>query len=537
MASVDPPHGPRPAREDRPALWRPRALAILIPAVLAAIAALVALQLRSDWRQLLEEVSVNSTTITRILAEHADRLLESADLVRLQTEAIVDADANALTDPSFETHLQLSRFVEAIPHVASIWVGDATGDAVLTSRQFPAPPLNAADRDYFTSIRDDPDHLFIGSLPDNRYADQVLIITSRRLPDDDGAFRGFVQVSIEPYFVQAVFRRVQLAHQASLWWLAPDGRPLLREPHISVDRLDELLPDGVDVAGQSAGSFTARSKIDGSDRLFHFARSSKYGNVILLGIERQALTAIWWQRASPTLALGALLLGAVGTILAFIWREQTRTRAYARELEGAVAARTRDLQDSMTQKELILQEMRHRVGNAYTTIQALSQQMLRSSDDLAAFRETFPRRLRSLARTQTMLVAAENRGAELEDLVWLELEPYRDRGDPGMAVSGPPVALDARRASAAGLILHELVTNAVKHGALSVPDGRLEVRWRTDGPRLVLDWKERAGPPLPQSRPDGFGSGMMQRAAALCDGSIELRYPPEGLEARFVLPL
>jgi two-component sensor histidine kinase len=511
----------------------PMLVSLLLP---LAIIVLIVLQLRAEWRRLLDEVEINTQTMTHILAEHTDRLLGSADLVRLQTEALVGHENLEATD--FGAYLQLRRIVETVPHVVSIWVGDADGTAVLTSREFPAPALDAADRDYFTVVRDDPEALYVGNLPDNRYADQVLINTSRRMSDALGGFRGFVQVALAPDWIEGVFRRVWLVNQASLWWLGPDGRPLMREPYVPLDRLEALLPEGMEaIEGADGGSFRGRSRIDGSDQLYFFTRSAEYGNVILIGIDRAALVAMWWQRALPTLALGTLLVTAVVVILGFVWRAQSRTRSYARELEGAVAARTRDLEEAMAQKDLILQEMRHRVGNAYATIQSLSQQMLRSSDDLESFRATFPGRLRALAATQTMLVEAEDRRASVEDLVWIELGPYRPRGSPGTEVSGPAVTLDARRAVAAGLVLHELVTNAVKHGALSVPEGGVKVRWRLDRGRLILHWKEHGGPRVAGAREEGFGSGMLRRATALIEGTIEVRHPPDGVEAELVLPL
>lgn len=510
--------------------------AILLP---LAIVLLLVVQARTDWRQLLHEVQVSSATLAHVLAEHADRLLENADLVRVQTVNTIDPDA--LHTVGFAEHIQIRRFAAASPHVVSIWVGDRDGRAVVTSREFPTPALDASDRPYFTTVRDRPDHLYVGALDDNRYADEVLIATSRRLTDSEGGFAGFVQVALSPHTMRTLLRRAQLPFQASFWWLGPDGQPLMRDPPLDVDSLDAYSPDiGALVRVNPSGSVMGISAHTGERRLLVFSQAPEFGSTIVIGIAADELGAVWWTRIMPTLLLGATLIAALLVILLLIRREQERTRSEARLLEREVAARTRDLRAAVEERQILLDELRHRVGNAYATIQALAQQMLRAADNLDSFRESFPGRLSALAATQGLLIANDERRAPLETIIWSELAPYRDRDDPRLVVEGPPVTLPGQRATAAGLVLHELTTNAVKYGALSVPEGRIEIRWRIDGEgRLRLTWTERGGPPVEPPREDGggFGSRMLDRTARLNGGSIRVEYKPQGVEAELILPL
>lgn len=112
-----------------------------------------------------------------------------------------------------------------------------------------------------------------------------------------------------------------------------------------------------------------------------------------------------------------------------------------------------------------------------------------------------------------------------------------------MALDGLPVRLAADAVEMLNLAFHELATNAAKHGALSAPEGRVEVSWalrRTDtGAQLVeIDWRERGGPPVTPPRRRGFGSrllehGLMQKFG----GTVRLDFPPAGLECHICLPV
>lgn len=109
-------------------------------------------------------------------------------------------------------------------------------------------------------------------------------------------------------------------------------------------------------------------------------------------------------------------------------------------------------------------------------------------------------------------------------------------------VSGPEVRLKPSAALALSMALHELGTNAVKYGALSVPHGHVEIRWRLDGEgadrRLTLHWREQGGPPVRMPERKGFGSRLIEQAlAAELDGDVHVSYKVSGLECEMVAPL
>ena len=322
----------------RPTTARPplRSSALyLVPgiAVILALAAAVALFARAEGQRLVDEMAATSFALTSVLADHSDRLFESADLIRLQVQDIVGVDDPIVADRA--RHTQLARLVEAVPHVTSIWVGDAEGTAVLTSREYPTPTLSAADRRYFTAVRDKPDALFTGTLSDNRYVDEVLINTSRRLSRADGSFRGFIQVAINPINLRRTFAHVQLPYQTALWLFNADGEPLLREPYLPSDALPTSVPRGVDIASLSGtGMFSAVSGVDGTERRFFYTQAPEYGAYVLIVLHEDELRALWRERALPIVGIGGLLVVALAAILAFVHRERTSG------LRWAVAGRT-----------------------------------------------------------------------------------------------------------------------------------------------------------------------------------------------------
>lgn len=507
--------------------------------VILALALLVALMVRAEWQRLQAEVEATSTTLAAVLAENADRLLETADLVRRQVAEIVgDNDRASL---GIEHHRQLVRLVASAPPLVSIWVGDAAGRATLTSREWPTPSLSAADRAYFTTVRDDPQTFFVGTLTDNRWADEVLINTSRALVTEDGTFRGFVQISLSPTHLRRTFSQVRLPYQAALWLVGPERTPLMREPYISLDTMAAVLPpDFVIATAGERGHFDSVSLIDGSERRFFYTQSPQYGAYVLVGVQRSELTAEWLRRMLPIAVFGALLVVALAAVLAVLDRVRKSDLRQARALEAEVAARTAELVEVGRERELVLRELRHRVRNAFTVILALTRQTLQTATDLENVKRELPERLSALAGSQVLLVESEDRrSAALHEVIWTELEAHRDAAGLRITVEGPPIRLPEQRVTALAMVLHELATNALKYGALSVPEGRLAVTWTPadDERRLRLEWRESNGPPVVEATRRGFGSVVLEQSVRLLKGELQLDHDPAGVRAVLTVQL
>lgn len=189
---------------------------------------------------------------------------------------------------------------------------------------------------------------------------------------------------------------------------------------------------------------------------------------------------------------------------------------------------------SEQRRELITQELKHRIGNLLAVVQAMARHTFRNAD--APSLEDFNARLIALAGAQKLLIDSETQPALMMDVVTATLAPHCADGDRAQ-ISGPRVALDGRRAHALTLALHELATNAVKYGALSLDAGWVEVAWTQEDGSLSLSWSEHGGPPVSAPTRRGFGSTLISRNLSLAfGGKVELDFRIDGLVCRLLAP-
>lgn len=193
------------------------------------------------------------------------------------------------------------------------------------------------------------------------------------------------------------------------------------------------------------------------------------------------------------------------------------------------------------QRELLLSELSHRVKNTLAVVQACAEQTGRRASTVPVFLEAFRGRLFALAAAQTLLTQSGWQGANLPDLARATLLPHlgpedRVRMEIENLPLEPPVALTL------ALVFHELATNAVKYGALSVPGGRVALTGHAmpvdGGGGLRVEWREMGGPPVRAPEERGFGLRMIVEATEYQHaGRVELDWREEGLICRLGLPL
>jgi two-component system CheB/CheR fusion protein len=189
----------------------------------------------------------------------------------------------------------------------------------------------------------------------------------------------------------------------------------------------------------------------------------------------------------------------------------------------------------------LVDELNHRVRNMLQVVTAVARHTLRATPDPEAFVGSFSDRLQALGQAHTLVARAGWGEVPLHDLLEKELEPYASA--PGRIITeGPAVRLQPKVALALGMVLHELATNAAKHGALSAAEGRLTVGWtvEADGPgrRLTLRWREAGGPKVQVPASRGFGSELMHRQMHHdLHGAIEIDFAEAGVQAQITVPL
>jgi PAS domain S-box-containing protein len=190
------------------------------------------------------------------------------------------------------------------------------------------------------------------------------------------------------------------------------------------------------------------------------------------------------------------------------------------------------------QRNLLINELNHRVKNTLATVQSLAMQTLRNTERSEDARELFDSRLAALSRAHDLLTQQNWEGASLRDAVNRSLAPFRieDR----FSVEGCNVMLSPKQTLALSIALHELATNAAKYGALSQEGGRVNISWTLEGaePDLRFSWIERGGPAVMPPAHRGFGSRLIERSLATeLGGSAIIEYRPEGVVATIVSPL
>jgi two-component sensor histidine kinase len=212
-------------------------------------------------------------------------------------------------------------------------------------------------------------------------------------------------------------------------------------------------------------------------------------------------------------------------------RRQHQARAYLAERERTTERQT-----------LLIRELHHRVKNTLATVQALLGASARSATSVEAFYASFSARVVSLAKTHNLLTEDYWQQAPLRDMLMNELGPYNDSEGSRIVLDGPRVDLVGDLAVPTGMAIHELTTNAAKHGALSVPEGRILVSWTVEREAerqvLLLDWTERGGPLTQTPTRKGFGSTLLQRVLTVqCQAQIDFDFQPAGLHFTMRAPL
>jgi two-component sensor histidine kinase len=184
---------------------------------------------------------------------------------------------------------------------------------------------------------------------------------------------------------------------------------------------------------------------------------------------------------------------------------------------------------------LLAREVDHRANNLLAAVQSIVN--LTRAEDIAGFRERISGRISALGNAHRLLAESRWMGADLARVVAEELEPYREGH---VSIAGPDAQLAPPVAQALAVALHELATNAAKHGSLSTASGRTLVTWsQPDKQRLIhMTWQELGGPPPSAPTKPGFGMTLLQRAfTGQPGGSAELDWRPEGLCCRLRFPV
>ncbi|HEY0647068.1 sensor histidine kinase [Phenylobacterium sp.] len=212
-------------------------------------------------------------------------------------------------------------------------------------------------------------------------------------------------------------------------------------------------------------------------------------------------------------------------------RRQYEARVRLEALRAAVARQRQD----QAHLRLLINELNHRVKNTLATVQSIVTQTLRSADVSTRTRDVLTSRIVALSKAHDVLTNEQWSGADLGEIAAQAAQPFRlGLGEERIVMSGPRVRVLPKTAIAFALAVHELATNAVKYGALSGNEGRVDFSWRIsgrgDGRELTAVWREIDGPRVTSPTRAGFGTRLIERGlAADLNGEVTIRYPADGV--------
>jgi PAS domain S-box-containing protein len=256
----------------------------------------------------------------------------------------------------------------------------------------------------------------------------------------------------------------------------------------------------------------------------------------------QCPMALALKEKRPVRGVEAMAQRPDGTFIPFLPFPTPITNEHG-ELVGAINMLV-DITDRKRAEEhqkLLVDELDHRVKNILTQVAAVARSTRQGSRSMGEFLQSLDGRINSMATAHHLLSESHWEGVGLATLVRSQLAPYAT--DANITISGTDVKLAAAEIQAVAMVLHELVANAAKHGALSTLDGRVSVNLDrrpngSAGENLLLEWRETGGPPITTPVSSGYGTTLIRNLIPYeLGGTVDVAFPPDGVTCKIEIPL
>jgi two-component sensor histidine kinase len=286
------------------------------------------------------------------------------------------------------------------------------------------------------------------------------------------------------------------------------------------------------IAGWLVSATVPVSYVEASRKRGQFFAAALMGTALVLGAALAYLFGGFMARPLDAATIAAAAVGLGKPV------EPLRSPLVeANALTAALSAASSELQLRHEHSAFLMRELAHRSKNQLAVVKGMALQTARQSTTVEQFVEQFGQRIQGLAESQDLMLRQNWQGAWLSDLVRAHLDLFG--AGPRAELDGPALFLGANAVQNIGFALHELVTNAYKHGALTSPQGRVLVKWRgpqSDG-RVYLEWIERAGPTVHPPEREGFGSLVItELVAQALQGTAKLDFNRDGIHWRLDIP-
>jgi two-component system, sensor histidine kinase PdtaS len=452
--------------------------AVVIPLLLYGFAAY------RDWQNVEREARVRVEYVRNALAEHALRVFKTHQLVAYAVEDRIRGRSWDEVARDAELQRFLARVEADFPEVHAIWLVDDFGIVRASSREFPSPPHDVMDRDWFMEARSGSAPVIVSPRRRGRVLQDDFFTLTFRRTGADGSFHGVVQIAVSPAYFGEFYRRLVLEGGA-IAIVHRSGAVLSRHPDPGpiAGALPPESPLMSHIAQADQGVFIGRSTLDGKKRLYGYTRVADLPVYVGYGFGEEEIRRRWYERLAAygiyfiPAALGLLVLAF------YAWRSHD-------DLKATVELRTRALSDALAEREQLLKEVHHRVKNNMQIISSL----IRMQERVGTSSDETIRRVQAMALVHDLIYTQGQFAAvDLAAYTHRLVDTLRNGPGHGIAfkVEASPAEVTLDRAMPVALILSEVVTNAIRHAfkerrgtieiGLSQIDGTVRLRVHDDG--------------------------------------------------------
>jgi two-component sensor histidine kinase len=518
--------------------WRRSRRAVAVLCLFAALTGLgaTAWVVWSDHATVQKEIRREALTLSQLIAEHAGITIRGGDVAaRRVIDLLGSRDlAGIVTDKALWT--QVTRIADEMPTGGSIGILDTAGDLLLSTVRFPAPGTSHADREYFARHQSGA-QLVIGGGLTGMITGQRFFTVSRRI-ERAGAFVGVAVAGVRLDYFARLYRELNLSPRSSLGMFRDDGLILMREPWR--DQRDALVPREVLARIKSGDTVhTARSQFDDAVRFYRSQRVADYPVYATVAVSVDDRLEQWRHRLAYQVAAGAAALLSLLTLAWLVLRSLDGER----RVMAALEARSDKLRAALQHKNVLIREIHHRVKNNLQIISSLMRLAAQSRHSAESIVLDSTRRIRALAFAHDQLHKQDQPDE-------IDAGEYVRKVSEGVmqsfAAHDVPVALDVQtetihlaidRAQPLGLILNEVMTNALRHAFEGRDQGRIAVGLRCDENRnIVLSVSDDGiGLPRNDAATATLGRVLIEQLAQQLDAAIAI-HADGGTHFRLVMP-
>lgn len=540
-----------PIRISRPARPFP-AIGWLLLAGVGAIAALVIAFAIQTRHQVQQEAETRAQTTTHLIAEHAARLFDAADLTISETrEGIAGLEWNAIESsrPLWE---RLRRLNDRFPYINAIWLNDTTGKLRLSTIAYPTPSSNAADRDFFKAHLTPNGDAYVSEPIRGRVTAAPTFLVSRRLEDAKGDFLGIASVTINPEYFRTFYQSLHNAEGVRITlFRMVDGSILIQEPGQPMEstvKVREALWQSVQAAQGAGTTWT-----DGS--LIAHRHVTPWPLHVGYEVDAEIIERQWRRTILPYGVGGVLAAAALLAMSRKAFRRARAARATQELLESRVRERTASLERArdelsaaLQQKQLLLGEVNHRVKNSLQLISSLLLLQAGRTTDAHVRSELNDARTRiaAVADVHERLYQTENYASvDAADLLHRLCRSVAEGQSNGTDAEIRFHAVGERllpvhQAVPLSLIVNEMLTNAQKYAFRDRQPGHVDVVLASGlAGELIVEVRDD-GVGLPSGfdphKSSGFGMRMIAALTRQIGARLHTESASTGAKFRIELP-